>query len=324
MVRVGVDASIDEAVLADFTKAVQLVRVPEEPQEDIEVDFWVAAMPPRILRRQWPHLKGVKVIQAPWAGVDTLLKLFPPGVTLCDARGVHDIPTAEWALAAILAMEKFLPLFIEMQRQGRWTAGQQAQQIDASSPMKLSPTKIKDPPAPINDVADSTVLIVGYGSIGQAVEIRLAPFGAKFLHVARTAREGVFPLSKLDDLLELADIVVLTTPLTSETRHLMDAKRLAKMKPGALLVNAARGPLVETEALLGALQERRIRAAIDVTDPEPLPLGHPLWSAPNLLITPHVAGDSPNFMKRAFNLASEQAERYARGEPLLNIVSGGY
>ena len=89
MVRVGVDASIDEAVLADFTKAVQLVRVPEEPQEDIEVDFWVAAMPPRILRRQWPHLKGVKVIQAPWAGVDTLLKLFPPGVTLCDAWGVH-------------------------------------------------------------------------------------------------------------------------------------------------------------------------------------------------------------------------------------------
>lgn len=323
-VRVGVDASIDEAVLADFTKEVRLVRVPEDPQEDIEFDFWVAAMPPRILRRQWPHLKGVKVIQAPWAGVDTLLKLFPPGVTLCDARGVHDIPTAEWALAAILAMEKFLPLFIEMQRQGRWTAGQQAQQIDASSPMKLSPTKIKDPPAPINDVADSTVLIVGYGSIGQAVEIRLAPFGAKFLRVARTAREGVLPLSKLDDLLELADIVVLTAPLTSETRHLMDTKRLAKMKPGGLLVNAARGPLVETEALLGALQERRIRAAIDVTDPEPLPLGHPLWSAPNLLITPHVAGDSTKFMKRAFKLASEQAERYARGEPLLNVVTGEY
>jgi phosphoglycerate dehydrogenase-like enzyme len=323
-VRVGVDASIDEAVLETFTKEVRLVRVPEEPQEDIEVDFWVAALPPRILRRQWTRLKGVKVIQAPWAGVDSLLKLFPPGVTLCDARGVHDIPTAEWALAAILAMEKFLPLFIEMQRQGRWIAGQQAQHVEASSPMKLSPTKIKAPPAPINDVADSTVLIVGYGSIGQAVEIRLAPFGAKFLRVARTAREGVFPLSKLNDLLELADIVVLTTPLTSETRHLMDARRLAKMKPGALLVNAARGPLVETEALLRALQERRIRAAIDVTDPEPLPLGHPLWIAPNLLITPHVAGDSPKFMKRAFKLASEQAERYARREPLLNVVTGEY
>ena len=322
--RVGVDASIDEAILETFTQEVQLVRVPEEPQEDIEVAFWVAAMPPRILRRQWTRLKGVKVIQAPWAGVDTLLKLFPPGVILCDARGVHDIPTAEWALAAILAMEKFLPLFIEMQRLGKWTAGQQAHQIDASPPMRFPPTKIKDPPAPINDVADSTVLIVGYGSIGQAVETRLAPFGANFLRVARTAREGIFPVSKLDDLLGQADIVVLTTPLTSETRHLMDAKRLAKMKPGALLVNAARGPLVDTEALLRALQENRIRAAIDVTDPEPLPPGHPLWTAPNLLITPHVAGDSPNFMKRAFKLASEQAERYARGEPLLNIVTGEY
>ena len=118
--------------------------------------------------------------------------------------------------------------------------------------------------------------------------------------------------------------MVLTMPLTSETRHLMNAKRLAKMKSGALLVNASRGAMVETEALLGALQERRIRAAIDVTDPEPLPAEHPLWSAPNLLITPHVAGDSPNFMKRAFKLASEQAERYARGEPLLNIVTGEY
>ena len=334
MVRVGVDASIDEAVLEDFTREVNLVRVPEEPEGDIAVDFWVAAMPPRVLRRQWPHLKGVKVIQTPWAGVDTLLKLFPPEVILCDARGVHDIPTAEWALAAILAMEKFLPLFIEMQRQGKWAAGQQAQQIDGpsfaksspaqSTPAKLPPTKIKDPPAPIHDVADSTVLIVGYGSIGQAVEARLAPFGAKALRVARSGREGVVPVSKLNDLLGQADIVVLTMPLTSETRHLMDARRLAKMKPGALLVNAARGPLVNTEALLQALQEKRIRAAVDVTDPEPLPPGHPLWSAPNLLITPHVAGDSTKFMKRAFKLASEQAERYARGEPLLNVVTGEY
>jgi phosphoglycerate dehydrogenase-like enzyme len=184
------------------------------------------------------------------------------------------------------------------------------------------PTKIKDPPAPIHDVADSTVLIVGYGSIGQAIETRLAPFGAKFLRVARGAREGVFPVSKLDDLLGQADIVVLTAPLTSETRHLMDAERLARMKPGALLVNAARGPLVDTEALVRALKEKIFRAAVDVTDPEPLPPEHPLWSAPNLLITPHVAGDSAKFMKRAFKLASEQAERYARGQPVLNVVTG--
>ncbi len=329
MIRVGVDASIDDRFLEDFTKEAQLVRIPEEPQGEIEVDFWIAAMPPRILRSQWPHLKGVRVVQSPWAGVDTVLKLFPSEVTLCDARGVHEIPTSEWTVAAILAMEKFLPFFIDMQRQGKWATGQQAQQIDSPAPaaaasLKRPPPEIKNPPAPINDLADSTVLIVGYGSIGQAVEARLKPFGAKFLRVGRQAREDVYAVGQLDQLLGRADIVVLTIPLTSETRHMMDAKRLARMKPAALLVNASRGAIVDTDALLRALTEKRIRAALDVTDPEPLPPHHPLWWAPNLLITPHVAGDSSRFMMRAFKLASEQAERFSRGEPLLNVVNGEY
>ena len=328
-VRVGVDASIDDMFFEGFTKEAQLVRIPEQPEAEIEIDFWVAAMPPRILRAQWPHLKGVRVVQSPWAGVDTLLKLFPGEITLCDARGVHEIPTSEWTVAAILAMEKFLPFFINMQRQGKWATGQQAQQIDSPAPgaagsLKVPPPEIKNPPAPINDVADSTVLIVGYGSIGQAVEARLRPFGVRFLRVARTAREGVAPVSQLDNLLRQADIVVLTIPLTSETRRIMDAKRLARMKPGALLVNASRGAIVDTDALLRALTEKRIRAALDVTDPEPLPPDHALWWAPNLLITPHVAGDSSRFMMRAFKLASEQAERFSRGEPLLNVVKGQY
>lgn len=325
-VRVGVDASIDDAFLKDFSKEVQLVRIPEEPEGEIEIDFWVAAMPPKILRRQWKHLKGVQVVQAPWAGVDTLLKIFPPGVTLCDARGVHEIPTSEWAVAVILAMEKFLPFFIDMQRQGKWATGQQAHQIDgpASASGKVPPPAIKNPPAPIRDVAGSTVLIVGYGSIGQAIEARLTPFGAKFLRVARSAREGVSPVSMLDDLLGEADVVVLTVPLTTESRLLIGSKQLSKMKTGALLVNASRGAIVDTDALLRALTEKRIRAALDVTDPEPLPPHHPLWWAPNLLITPHVAGDSASFMKRALKLASEQAARFARGEPLLNVVNGEY
>ncbi len=328
-VRVGVDASIDDAFLEDFTKEVQLVRIPEAPEGMIEVDFWVAAMPPRILRAQLPHLEGVRVVQSPWAGVDTLLNLFPSGVTLCDGRGVHEIPTSEWAVAAILAMEKFLPFFVDMQRQGKWATGQQARQIDAptsatSASTKAPPYEIKNPPAPVHDVSDSTILIVGYGSIGQAVEARLTPFGAKFLRVARSARAGVSPVSQMDDLLVRADIVVLTLPLTSETRHLMNAKRLARMKRGALLVNASRGAIVDTDALLLALTEKRVRAALDVTDPEPLPPGHPLWWAPNLMLTPHVAGDSSGFMKRAFKLASEQAERFSRGEPLLNVVNGEY
>lgn len=319
VVRVGVDESIDPSLLAGFPKNAQIVRLPENPDRQYAVDFWVAAMRPRILRGQWPHLTGVKVIQAPWAGVDTLLNLFPADVILCDGRGIHEIPTAEWAVAVILAMQKCLPFFVINQSVGKWAQGQQAQQNDASLP-----TKIKDPPAPVRDVADTTVLIVGYGSIGEAVEARLTPFGAKFLRVARTRREGVAGVNQLDDLLSQADIVLVTAPLTSETRGMIDAQRIGKMKQGALLVNAARGALVDTEALLQALQAEKIRAALDVTDPEPLPADHPLWKAPNLLLTPHVGGDSENFMTRAFHLVREQVERMIQGKPLLNIVTGEY
>lgn len=319
VVRVGVDETIDHSLLEGFPNEVQIVRIPEKPKRQYEVDFWVAAMPPRILRHQWPHLSGVKVIQAPWAGVDTLLNLFPRDVILCDGRGVHEIPTAEWTLAVILAMQKCLPFFITMQSAAKWAQGQQAQQNDASLP-----TKIKDPPAPVRDLADTTILIVGYGSIGQAIEMRLTPFRAKFLRVARVQRDGVFGVNELDDLLGQADIVVLTAPLTSETRGLINEQKIAKMKHGALLVNAARGQLVDTNALLKALQAKTIRAALDVTDPEPLPVDHPLWKAPNLLLTPHVGGDSEKFTARAFHLVREQVGRFARGEPLLNIVEGEY
>ncbi|HZR59315.1 MAG TPA: 2-hydroxyacid dehydrogenase [Terriglobales bacterium] len=318
IVKVGVDESVDEDLLKGFTPQAQLVRIPAEPRTEIKIDFWIPFLPPPVAQTQWPYLKGVQVVQAPWAGVDSLRPIFPPEVTLCDARGVHDIPTAELAVTLILAMQKNFPFYIQQQENGHW----------AVAPKGLSDTlshaKIKIPPVPMNEVADATVLIVGYGSIGKAIEARLTPFGAKFLRVARSPREGVEPVNRLDELLGLADIIVLMMPLTSQTRLMMDAKRLAKMKLGALLVNVARGPIVDTDALLAALNEGRIRAALDVTDPEPLPDGHPLWKAPNLLITPHVAGDSAKFMKRLFTFASEQAERYARGEPLLNIVTGEY
>jgi phosphoglycerate dehydrogenase-like enzyme len=319
MVRVGVNEWVDESLLKNFTKEAQLVRIAEEPQGKVEVDFWIPLSHPNLVPGQWPHLKGVRVVQAPWAGVDLLRHVFSPEVVLCDARGVHDIPTAEWAVAAVLAMQKYIPFYGEVQRQGDWNRRLQAKEI-----YRLSHGKEAGPPALVDEVADTTILIVGYGSIGQAIEARLAPFGPKFLRVARSPREGVAPVSQLDDLLGKADIVILIMPLTSETRHLFDAKRLAKLKPGALLVNSARGAIVDTDALLEALNEKKIRAAIDVTDPEPLPSGHPLWKAPNLLITPHVAGDSAKFMKRVLIMASEQVVRFVRGEPLLNVVSGEY
>jgi len=318
--RVGIEASIDAALLGGFA-GLELVRIPAEPVEDLAVDFWIASLAPATSRRQWPHLQGVKAVQGLWAGVDALRPLVPADVTLCGARGVHDAPTAEWAVTAILAMQKYLPFYADLQRRADWAGKDRAEDI-----YLLSEGARRDPDCPVlvEELCDKTVLIVGYGSIGAAVEARLAPFGCRILRVARSARDGVFPVAVLDGLLPQADIVLLTTPLTSESRGMMDAQRIATMKRGALLVNAGRGAVVETGALTAALMDGRIRAALDVTDPEPLPPDHPLWRAPNLLITPHIATDTPRFSARAFAFAAQQAQRFARGEKLLNIVQGEY
>jgi phosphoglycerate dehydrogenase-like enzyme len=156
------------------------------------------------------------------------------------------------------------------------------------------------------------------------IERMMQPFGVTVDRIARTAREGVQTLAALPELLPLADVVVLIVPLTGETRGMIGTEELGMMKQGALLVNAARGPVVDTDALLAALHSGRIRAALDVTDPEPLPDGHALWFAPNVLITPHVAGSSPGFMPRAMELAGEQIRRMQRGETVINIVKGEY
>jgi phosphoglycerate dehydrogenase-like enzyme len=168
------------------------------------------------------------------------------------------------------------------------------------------------------------VLILGYGAIGAAVEARLAPFEVDLIRVARHAREGVHPVEDLESLLGLAEIVVVLLPLTSATTGLLDARLLGCMRPGALLVNAARGPILDTQALLELLQRERIRAALDVTDPEPLPPDHPLWDAPGVLITPHFAGDTVAAERRAFALVGEQVRRYSSDEPLANVVRDGY
>lgn len=321
MIRVGVDASLDESLFHNFTKKVELVRLPVELDHEVDIDFWVAPILPSTFTRQLPLLRGVKVIQSLWAGIDTVLSLVPKGITLCDARGVHDIPTAEWAVMAILAMQKYLPFFTELQKEENWQGRRGSEKLYRE--FHGIPNELV-PPGLVDEVADATVLIVGYGSIGKAIEARLTPFGCNFLRVARTAREGVESVEGLDEWLPKADVVVLIMPLTAETTDLIDARRIAKMKHGALLVNAARGPLVNTGALLQALTERRIRAAVDVTDPEPLPPGHPLWKAPNILITPHVAGSSPKFVGRVIRFISEQAERFASGEPIKNVVAGEY
>ncbi|MBA4866137.1 2-hydroxyacid dehydrogenase [Streptomyces sp. PSKA54] len=249
-------------------------------------------------------MPAVQVVQTMTAGVDDVLGVasrLPAGVRLCNARGVHEASTAELALALTLASLRGIPDFVRAQQTGTWQSGFR--------------------PA----LADKSVLIVGYGAIGSAVEDRLVPFEcARVARVARSARDSergpVHPISDLPQLLPHADVVILTTPLTPETRGLVNAGFLASMKNGALLVNVARGAVVDTKALLAEVESGRISAALDVTDPEPLPPGHPLWKAPGVLISPHVGGPTSAFLPRAKRLLVAQLNRFAAGEPLDNVV----
>jgi phosphoglycerate dehydrogenase-like enzyme len=199
-------------------------------------------------------------------------------------------------------MQRRLPEFVEFQRRGEWNRS------------------TVEPPE-IDDLDGHTVLIVGHGSIGRAVAVRLAPFGARVIGVARHSREDAQPVSALPDLLPQANVVVNLLPLTPETERFVDATFLARMKPSALLVNAGRGKTVDTDALLEALRSGHIRAALDVTDPEPLPADHPLWRAPNVLITPHIAGAVARWQARGYRFAGEQIRRLAAAEPLIGIES---
>ncbi|MGV9313883.1 2-hydroxyacid dehydrogenase [Streptomyces sp. NPDC003691] len=254
--------------------------------------------------RPMSAMSSVRVVQTLSAGTDHLesgLGSLPSGVRLCNAKGVHEASTAELALALTLASLRGIPGFVRGQDAHEWRAG-------------FYPA-----------LADRTVMIIGYGSIGAAVEDRLAAFEcARILRIARSARTTgrgeVRPFTDVPALLPEADVVILATPLTEHTRGLVDAGFLAGMKDGALLVNVARGAVVDTDALLAEVKSGRITAALDVTDPEPLPPGHPLWQAPGVLISPHVGGSTSAFMPRATRLLAAQLTRFAAGEPLDNVV----
>ncbi|KAA1420396.1 2-hydroxyacid dehydrogenase [Mumia zhuanghuii] len=270
------------------------------PDEVLEqVELWVLpyslAFPLGELAARMPRLR---VIQAQSAGTDGIVAQVPDGVVLCNARGVHDAATAELGVGLIIASLRGIPSFVRAQDEGRWAAWQWW-------------------PA----LADRRVMILGYGSIGEALERRLAGFETEIVRVASRPRDGVHGVAELPDLLPEVDVVVVLTPLTDATRHLVGTDFLAAMKDHALLVNLARGPVVDTAALLVELQSGRLRAALDVTDPEPLPDGHPLFSAPNTLITPHVAGGTSAMRPRVVALVRDQLRRFVAGEDLANRVS---
>ncbi|MCX4789556.1 MULTISPECIES: 2-hydroxyacid dehydrogenase [unclassified Streptomyces] len=279
---------------------------PEYPADPADCAFYVVPYMkgPEVSVRPLAGMTQVQVVQTLTAGIDHVepgLGLLPDGVRLCNAKGVHEASTAELALALILASLRGFPGFVHGQDKEEWRSG-------------FYPA-----------LADKSVLIVGYGSIGAAIEDRLSPFEcARVARVARsartTARGPVHTLDDLPALLSEADVVVLSTPLNPSTQGLVGAEFLAAMPDGALLVNVARGGVVDTKSLLLELESGRLRAALDVTDPEPLPAGHPLWHAPNVLITPHVGGSTSAFLPRAKRLVAGQLSRFAAGEPLRNVV----
>ncbi|OIJ67969.1 2-hydroxyacid dehydrogenase [Streptomyces mangrovisoli] len=254
--------------------------------------------------RPLARMTNLRLIQTLTAGVDditSVLDLVAPGVTLCNARGVHDASTAELAVTLTLASLRGVPGFVRAQDRGRWQSG-------------FHPA-----------LADKNVLIVGYGAIGEAVEDRLVPFEvARVTRVARSertaARGPVHPIAALPALLPEADVVILSTPLNDATRGLAGPEFLARMKDGALLVNVARGAVVDTEALLAEVTTGRICAALDVVDPEPLPPEHPLWSAPGVLISPHVGGPTSAYLPRAKRLLVDQLGRFVNHRPLGHVI----
>jgi phosphoglycerate dehydrogenase-like enzyme len=210
------------------------------------------------------------------------------------------VSTAELALAGLLALLRQLPTFVAAQQRAQWQ------------------------PVPGESLAGKRVLVLGAGDIGTHVAAAVRVFGATATLVARQPRAGVSSFTDLPALLPAQDVVVVAVPNTPQTRGLVNAAFLAALPDGAVLVNVARGPIVVTDALLAELTAGRLRAVLDVTDPEPLPADHPLWRAPNLLLTPHVGGGVPGWLSRAAALVDAQLRRYLAGEPLVNVVRDGY
>ena len=243
------------------------------------------------------RMPRLRVLQSLSSGVDNVLGSVPDQVTFCNGIGLHhEEGTAELAVSIILASLKHIPVFALQQSRRQW------HHLRTDS------------------LDGKRVLLVGYGRIGQEIEQRLAPFGAQITRTSRTARDGVATLAHLPRLAADADILVVCIALTPGTTGLIGGEVLAALPAGALVVNVARGPIIDAAALAGHLADGRLRAALDVTDVEPLPADRPEWAMPNVLITPHVGGDTFVFAQRASRFVADQAERYVKGQPLANVV----
>jgi phosphoglycerate dehydrogenase-like enzyme len=248
---------------------------------------------------QFTRLPAAAVLQVLSAGTEAWLPLAPPGLTICNGRGVHGSSTAELAVTGLLSHWHALPALAEQQRAHRWE------------------------PVQAETAWGRHVVVVGAGDIARTVAAALQVFGARTTLCGRTARDGVAAVADLPELCATADALVLAVPLDDATRGLVDAALLARLPDSAVVVNVARGPIVDTAALLAELVSGRLRAVLDVTDPEPLPADHPLWAAPGLVLTPHVGGGAVGWRDRAGQLVADQVRRWLDGRPLENVVRPG-
>lgn len=305
--------------MSGFPADLELIPISDKLDHDVEIDVWIPDPYSTRAMRARPRLHGIKLVLSMMAGTEWIPAAVGPHVTICNAKGAHNISTAEWTLTAILASLKYFPLFYDIQQSAKWTRRFEAGPRYAAIAGDARPHY---PPVMGEELTGKTVLLVGYGAIGKEIERMLEPFKVELLRVARSRRSEprVHPVSELDAVLPQAQVIILIVPSTAESHHMIDGPRFALMQQGALLVNAARGSVVDTGALVAALQGGRIRAAVDVTDPEPLPADHPLWSCPNLLLTPHIGASTPQFAARALGVAAAELRRYMRGEPLHNVV----
>jgi phosphoglycerate dehydrogenase-like enzyme len=272
--------------------------IPSESQLD-EIEFYVPSYMGGIKTLEViTKMKNLKTVHYSQAGYDDILPYIPDNVILCNASGLHDVSTAELAIGLTIASRRGFAKFMDNQKKGLWHRQRNLA------------------------LADSHVGIVGYGHIGKRIASLLKMFETKVTPFSRSGADGSVKINEFDNYLADLDVIILILPLTKESKNFINADRIKRMKDGATLINLARGAIVDTDALIAELKTGRITAGLDVTDPEPLPKDHPLWSAPNLIITPHVGGDSSAFDPRARKMVQEQLARIAEKKPLLNQITG--